>query len=512
MGIGHAARRAAAAGFCAWAALACHFAAAQDAPAIPDPLDQEYATGLLQEDPAVYRSFDRAPIYRGFLPVSVDLSGRFPPPGNQGALGSCTGWAVAYAARSYEGFVVEARRASRTRDIVSPIFVYNAIRAPGRCVGTRPSDALDLLMHGALSLAQSPATDACLPKPAASEIAQATDFRIAGWRTVDFTRPDDIKGQLAARHPVIIAMQVTRDFKRLRGNTIYRGTGKVVGGHAIVVVGYDDRRQAFKLINSWGRGWGAGGFGWISYDAFRSVVGAAYVMDVQPPAPTPRPEPPAPPPPVVPVEQPECSAISENTENGVIAVSGFVPDQATLDKVKARYAGRSARFSVDLRPWPQCEALLTLAKPLAAADRPQAALGGGKDVLAAGDPLVINVSPPSLPSFVYVSYIQADGSVVHLSQPALPAPPQALPGKPMIFGDGKDGRDRFTIGPPYGNEMVVVLAARSPLFDKPLVDGANERDYLSEVRKALLYKPDPNLPDRVAAAAVIPIRTMETSP
>ncbi len=37
-------------------------------------------------------------------------------------------------------------------------------------------------------------------------------------------------------------------------------------GHAVCLVGYDDNKNAFKFINSWGTSWGIDGYGWISYD------------------------------------------------------------------------------------------------------------------------------------------------------------------------------------------------------------------------------------------------------
>lgn len=40
------------------------------------------------------------------------------------------------------------------------------------------------------------------------------------------------------------------------------------GGHLVLVVGYDDTMQAWLIKNSWGTGWGDGGFGWIGYGEF----------------------------------------------------------------------------------------------------------------------------------------------------------------------------------------------------------------------------------------------------
>ena len=40
---------------------------------------------------------------------------------------------------------------------------------------------------------------------------------------------------------------------------------KVVGGHAITCVGYDDAHKAFKVLNSWGVDWGDKGYCYFPY-------------------------------------------------------------------------------------------------------------------------------------------------------------------------------------------------------------------------------------------------------
>jgi hypothetical protein len=68
----------------------------------------------------------------------------------------------------------------------------------------------------------------------------------------------------------------------------------------MVIVGYDDKRSAFRIINSWGQTWGEGGYGWVDYSAMTERGREYYVMNVplvRPdpfPQPVPEPEPPAP--------------------------------------------------------------------------------------------------------------------------------------------------------------------------------------------------------------------------
>jgi hypothetical protein len=77
----------------------------------------------------------------------------------------------------------------------------------------------------------------------------------------------------------------------------------------------------------------------------------------------------------------------------------------------------------------------------------------------------------------------------------------------LTFGDGANGGAKFTISRPFGREMIIAIASRSPLFDHPLPARQTEREYLTELRRALVYKPSPDLPDRELGAS---IKTLQT--
>ena len=39
-----------------------------------------------------------------------------------------------------------------------------------------------------------------------------------------------------------------------------------IGGHAMLIIGYDDALQSFKILNSWGRNWGFNGIHYMPYN------------------------------------------------------------------------------------------------------------------------------------------------------------------------------------------------------------------------------------------------------
>ena len=42
-------------------------------------------------------------------------------------------------------------------------------------------------------------------------------------------------------------------------------TEKMIGGHAVMCVGYDDKKESFIILNSWGTNWGDNGYFYMPY-------------------------------------------------------------------------------------------------------------------------------------------------------------------------------------------------------------------------------------------------------
>ncbi|HFJ9274728.1 hypothetical protein PDL68_23320 [Bacillus cereus] len=83
---------------------------------------------------------------------------------------------------------------------------------------------------------------------------------------------DDQKNWLDTVGPLICFFNVYRDFEEFHGSAVYRKQDTIgghpntlQGGHYMLVVGYDDNQNCWIVKNSWGTGWGEGGYARIGY-------------------------------------------------------------------------------------------------------------------------------------------------------------------------------------------------------------------------------------------------------
>jgi hypothetical protein len=247
--------------------------------------------------------FNKASVYEGLeddnsknpLPEAVSLLKFAPPRGDQGQQGSCVAWSSAYGART----ILEAAStgADPNRIKFSPSFTYNQISLEG-CQGSYIQRAMELMSNqGALPLAEFPYSDQeCSRAPDASQVQEAGQYKIHGFTRL--TQGDNIntisvravKEHLAKDAPVVIGMMVGQSFMQsMVGQELWQPQGLDasqvgMGGHAMCVIGYDDRKfgGAFEIMNSWGSNWGKNGVGWVRYGDFKTYVKEAYGIDPLP--------------------------------------------------------------------------------------------------------------------------------------------------------------------------------------------------------------------------------------
>lgn len=88
---------------------------------------------------------------------------------------------------------------------------------------------------------------------------QQNTYKITSFENIA-TSVEAIKNAIVQYGPVIVEMTIYEDFLYYVSGVYRHVTGKALGGHAIVIVGYDDADQSWIIKNSWGPNWGENGF------------------------------------------------------------------------------------------------------------------------------------------------------------------------------------------------------------------------------------------------------------
>jgi hypothetical protein len=279
---------------------------------------EEHGTGLTFDDDAYEATELKTPLTRGdyfALASSCSLKMYCPSVGNQGQYGTCVGWSSGYAARTIL-WAKESGTNSKSEinaHCFSPYFVYRSISTDYSCQnGTQIPDALNILKNKGNVLHQNFASPCPSSIPSRlyddAKSNKIENFaRVFGLYDDEEYKIKSIKKSLSEGNPVVIGMMVGASFMGCKSE---RWTPDAAfdarfpsGGHAMCVIGYDDKKfgGAVEIINSWGTDWGNQGFVWVKYSDFALYTKYAFelidniapkpVVVVTPPTPKPQPSP-----------------------------------------------------------------------------------------------------------------------------------------------------------------------------------------------------------------------------
>ncbi len=98
-----------------------------------------------------------------------------------------------------------------------------------------------------------------------------------------------------------------------------------------------------------------------------------------------------------------------------------------------------------------------------------------------GEPLLLDVSAPLYRSYVYVDYFLRDGYIVHLLPNQRSGPVRLDAGEWLSLGEGGE----WVVSPPFGQEMIAVLASPVPMFADIRQGQESDGDYLAAVNERL---------------------------
>lgn len=206
------------------------------------------------------------------LPPRVDLRPLCSPVEDQGELGSCTGNAIVGALE----FLEMKSRPSGKGPVpdLSRLFVYYQERVIEHDVG---QDNGAQIRDGVKACAKvGVCTEPAWPydvakfakKPSAAAYKDARARKISDYLRV--MTLDGVRANLADGFPVVFGFSVYESFESAAVAKsgivpMPKKTERMVGGHAVLAVGYDDKAKRIIVRNSWGTGWGLKGYFLLPY-------------------------------------------------------------------------------------------------------------------------------------------------------------------------------------------------------------------------------------------------------
>ncbi|HMI01671.1 MAG TPA: C1 family peptidase [Pedobacter sp.] len=220
----------------------------------------------------------------------VDLSNKMPPASDQGKQGSCWAWAAAYAMRSWMDFeknkgYYKADGSLDSSTLYSPAFIYEKYRnrrdEPCNSGALAKLTLNKILQEGAVTFDRFSyrSTDCNRSNDMNSSVLQsAKKNALPGYDVFVVTDLFSAQKKLTDGQPLIISIRLDDQVGDLGRSPrtgkpkIWKNYGDKDQTHAMVCVGYSDKLNAIKVLNSWGKDWGDDGYIWIDYEIAKQSI------------------------------------------------------------------------------------------------------------------------------------------------------------------------------------------------------------------------------------------------
>lgn len=210
------------------------------------------------------------------FPTKIDWSEYFPPIKNQGDEGSCVGFSTTASREFWEIY----KKQNISIDL-SERFIYEEAKKRDEWVGENYDGTS---IRGAMKSLK--AVGICEEKywqyiplkkgnPLNGYLENAALYKIIEYQKIPLKYI--YLREALKRGPVTIGINVPETMFFVSEQGIVEKTESYdCGGHAMVLVGYNDSEKLFKVRNSWGTDWGDKGYCYFSYEFLEKIIFSAW--------------------------------------------------------------------------------------------------------------------------------------------------------------------------------------------------------------------------------------------
>jgi len=214
----------------------------------------------------------------------VSLEHLFPPIGDQKEKGTCVAWAVGYNLKTAlnaidKGLTPEQLDSAIYQTSPKDLWLCIPVHSKGpNCAGTAFEPAFAALMSDGVATMQAVPYENlgnCNGRKTGNAGNKLLSFnRVVKDSVTKMPSIAQLKAYISDTIPLVFGAKLGDRFMGWGSSAVISSDTYNYSGmhayHAMVLVGYDDSKNAFRVRNSWGTSWGDEGSIWVDYNFFCS--------------------------------------------------------------------------------------------------------------------------------------------------------------------------------------------------------------------------------------------------